>query len=265
MAYTPTPPTVDPSQKGPVLSGANDVPYVGKPKPQPQRSGQPPRYGSSDGSGFDFQAYLAGKHRPRPVQVLPGQGMGPMPVGTKPLPNPYVRTGIDMLREEAMKGGLNQGGQSVAPGMGMPTQYGGPTQVRDFNVPNYGAPVQRGPMQGPPPVGTGPGSMGKPQQPGATTQMPGRQPLRPGMEYRPGGGQRPQGGQMQMPPGMHPDVWNQMDEETRMRLAGMWDGSGMQPMLPNEQGQAQMPQPQSPWGNQGGWDPRMGSGYYGAF
>ena len=100
MAYTPTPPTVDPSQKGPVLSGANDVPYVGKPKPGipptmppggTNRPPQKPRYGSSDGSGFDFQAYLAGKHRPRPVQVLPGQGMGPMPVGTKPLPNPVVK------------------------------------------------------------------------------------------------------------------------------------------------------------------------------
>lgn len=140
MAYKPpTTPTSDPAQKEPVIQGSSDQkPYVGKPKPMPPTP-KPPRrpvYGSSDGSGFDFQKYLAGKHRrsyttqPRPVQVLPGQGQGPMPVGTKPLPNPVVKD-------------PRTGGQPVQPGIGMPTQYGGgPKGASDVS---YGAPVQRGP------------------------------------------------------------------------------------------------------------------------
>lgn len=419
MAYTPTPPTVDPSQKGPVLSGANDVPYVGKPKPGipptmppggTNRPPQKPRYGSSDGSGFDFQAYLAGKHRPRPVQVLPGQGMGPMPVGTKPLPNPVVKDprtggggledwmkshpngpiyddwsgswsrgrggqsggqppwlvgkmlpmdigpgsaneraqaalraeweakngpwqggptlstgdnrldrggmgmrppGFDGLGVDAgFSGGMQgmkgpagqggeqigavvnvggpkpqfQGGQSVDPGMGMPTQYGGPNQARDFNMPNYGAPVQRGPMQGPPPVGTGPGSMGKPQQPGG---MPSREG---GARHR---GQRPpqapvnpqalqQGAQalygdntiphefkgqlLQAAQSGDAQAFNDMlfnsgiPHETKLRLQQMFgygSGAPTQAATP-DQGVRQAGPP-------GGFDPRMGSGYYGAF
>lgn len=95
MAYKPpTTLTSDPAQKEPVIQGSSDQkPYVGKPKPMPPTP-KPPRrpvYGSSDGSGFDFQKYLAGKHRPRPVQILPGRGQGPMPVGTKLLPSPVVK------------------------------------------------------------------------------------------------------------------------------------------------------------------------------
>lgn len=420
MAYTPTPPTVDPSQKGPVLSGANDVPYVGKPKPQPQRAGQPPRYGSSDGSGFDFQAYLAGQHRPRPVQVLPGQGMGPMPVGTKPLPNPVVKdprtggggqppwlqgkmlpmdigpgsaneraqaalraeweakngpwqggptlstgdnrldrggmnrpmqisevpqnirdlwanggaspfggmqdmnggptssTGDNRLNRgdmgmttglwnppdrnpgenpndyyartragggmQDMKGGLNQGGQSVAPGMGMPTQYGGPAQARDFNAPNYGAPVQRGPMQGPPQVGTGPGSMGKPQQPGGMPsreggashrgQRPSQAPVNPqalqqGAQALYGDNTIPhefKGQLLQAAQSGDAQAFNDMlfnsgiPHETKLRLQQMFgygSGAPTQAATP-DQGVQQAGPP-------GGFDPRMGSGYYGAF
>lgn len=390
MAYTPTPPTVDPSQKGPVLSGANDVPYVGKPKPQPQRAGQPPRYGSSDGSGFDFQKYLAGQHRPRPVQVLPGQGMGPMPVGTKPLPNPVVKGGrtggggledwikshpngqiydewpgswskggpsgasgggmttglwnppdrnpgenpndyyartragggvqdmkggptlstgdnrlnrgdMGMVRPgfdgrvidpgfdidggmQDMKGGLGQGGQSVAPGMGMPTQYGGPTQARDFNVPNYGTPVQRGPMQGPPPVGTGPGSMGKPQQPGGMPSREGRashrgqrppqapvnpQALQQGAQALYGDNTIPhefKGQLLQAAQSGDAQAFNDMlfnsgiPHETKLRLQQMFgygSGAPTQAATP-DQGVQQAGPP-------GGFDPRMGSGYYGAF
>lgn len=414
MAYTPTPPTVDPSQKGPVLSGANDVPYVGKPKPGipptmppggTNRPPQKPRYGSSDGSGFDFQAYLAGKHRPRPVQVLPGQGMGPMPVGTKPLPNPYVRDGrggqppwlvgkmlpMDIgpgsaneraqaaLRAEweakngpwqggptlstgdnrldrgdmgmrypfdgngvdsrfsggmqDMKGPAGQGGEQIGAvvnvggpkpqaiagglmddrgypgaqfggtqvqmkpggmgpggqdpmygGAGTGLSYGGPTQARDFNVPNYGAPVQRGPMQGPPPVGTGPGSMGKPQQPGGMpsreggrshrSQRPPQAPVNPqalqqGAEALYGDNTIPhefKGQLLQAAQSGDAQAFNDMlfnsgiPHETKLRLQQMFGYGGGAPTqaATPDQGVRQA-------GPLGGFDPRMGSGYYGAF
>jgi hypothetical protein len=83
-------------------------------------------------------------------------------------------------------GGMGPGGQDpMYGGAGTGPSYGGgPKGSPDVN---YGSPVQRGP--GAPPVGTGPGSMGKPQQPGGS--------------QRPGGGMQgaPQdGGMSQLPP-----------------------------------------------------------------
>ena len=86
MAYKPTPPTMDPRQKEPVLSSSSDIPaYIGKPKPQAPKN----RIGYSPGGGMVDPASL--RRAPRVTQILPGQGMGPMPVGTKPLPMPTVR------------------------------------------------------------------------------------------------------------------------------------------------------------------------------
>jgi len=391
MAYTPTPPTVDPSQKGPVLSGANDVPYVGKPKPGAplpmppggtNRPPQKPRYGSSDGSGFDFQAYLAGKHRPRPVQVLPGQGMGPMPVGTKPLPNPVVKDtrGGGFNLEDWVKSHPNgpiydegpwmrgRGGQptldtgdnrlyrdpSTDPrnpefrdfrdigmrppgfdGRGVDAGFSGETTTSLWNPPDrnlgespndyyartragggmqdmkggmgqggqqYGSPVAVGGAKpqyqgvggpsstigqnagGPPQVGTGPGSMGKPQQPGG---MPSREG---GASHR---GQRPtqpsvnpqalqQGAQalygdntiphefkgqlLQAAQSGDAQAFNDMlfnsgiPHETKLRLQQMFGYGGGAPTqaATPDQGMQQSGPP-------GGFDPRMGSGYYGAF
>ena len=210
MAYKPTPPTMDPRQKEPVLSSSSDIPaYIGKPKPQAPKN----RIGYSPGGGMVDPASL--RRAPRVTQILPGQGMGPMPVGTKPLPMPTVRgswedpnydraggmggprdNNAGRLSQIAIANGLmdDRGGmQGMKPGGGMGPggqdpmwwsyggagtgpSYGVPNHARDFNVPNYGAPVQHGPIGapgGPPPVGTGPGSMGKPQQPGGG--MPSRE------------------------------------------------------------------------------------------
>jgi len=545
MAYKPpTTPTSDPAQKEPVIQGSSDQkPYVGKPKPMPPTPKPPQRpvYGSSDGSGFDFQKYLAGQHRPRPVQVLPGQGQGPMPVGTKPLPSPVVkdpRTGgfdprkfndpfyrgtrfpspeeiaqhesdraagglgggytadmgdnrlyrdpstepgnpefrnflgdmkpggmtrggdigfgedpnkryggggaapwldgkilpmdigpgsanqraQDSLRAEweaknggggqppwlqgrflpmdigpgsaneraraalradweakngpwqggpmmstgdnrlnrgdigmrppgfdgrgvdagfsgemttglwnppdrnpgenpndyyartragggmpisevpknirdlwanggadpyggmqDMKGGLNQGGQSVAPGMGMPTQYGGPTQARDFNVPNYGAPVQRGPGApgSPPPVGTGPGSMGKPRQPRPNRPPQGRPPVNPQQmqqgaqalyndntiphEFK---GQLMQAAQSGDPQAFNDMLFNSnIPHETKLRLQQMfgYGGQGGAPMQSATPDQGQNPYQEVTNGISQAYNGVKGSPYYGAF
>lgn len=119
MAYNPDPPF---NPNVPVPHSTNDreqKPYVGKPKPMPTPAPQmppgtgqpqrplPPRYGSSDGSNFSLQNWLSGRRGPRRgphVNVLPGQGQGPMPVGTRPLPNPAVKY------PRAGGGGLGGGG-----------------------------------------------------------------------------------------------------------------------------------------------------------
>ena len=77
---------------GPVLSASNDTgdtkPYVGKPKPMSPTT-RPPGMGYSPGGGsFDASSL---RRAPRPTMILPGQGQGPMPVGTKPLPSPVVK------------------------------------------------------------------------------------------------------------------------------------------------------------------------------
>lgn len=144
----------------------------------------------------------------------------------------------------------------------MPPQFGGMNPKMDGNSPYAEIGVGRAPVSEP----VGEVSAYAPPQQGGAPGSPamgggGRQPLRPGMEYRPGGGQRPQGGGgVPPPPGMDPGIWAGMDEETKRRWMGMSGGGGMQPILPNEQGQAPMPQQQPRQ-----WDPRMGSGYYGAF
>lgn len=338
MAYNQTPPTMDPSQK-PTIGGTNETPpYVGKPKPS--RIG-----GASSGGKFDAQAWLAGNQRPRPTMVLPGQGQGPMPVGTKPLPQPSIRDArgdLGMIRDASMNrypgvpnwgggmgvprgsggydgrplgvvdgdrrppgwdgGGVDTGfsgggqigfnndprygggmmkppampgGESVAPGMGMLTQYGGgPSGRGGVEVPYDGmnGAVQRGPGAQGVPLG------GKPPQgpqPGMPGQGGGRQPLRPGMEYRPGGGQRPvNGGGMQAPPGMDPGIWAGMDEETKRRWMGMAGGGGMQgapqdgngqQWMPNQQQQQQIQEMMNNVNQQVPYNPHNGSPYYGAF
>lgn len=148
-----------------------------------------PRYGGGmgvhrwDGSGFDT-GFSGGGYGTSMGSLSPdGKGGYLTPDGrTVQIPN-YG----GMMKPPAMPGG-----ESVAPGMGMPTQYGGgPSGRGGVEVPYDGmnGAVQRGP--GAPGMPSG----GKPpqgQQPGMPSQGGGRQPLRPGMEYRPGGGQRPQ-------------------------------------------------------------------------
>lgn len=138
-------------------------------------------------------------------------------------------------------GGMGPGGQDpMYGGAGTGPSYGGgPKGSPDVN---YGAPVQRG--LGAPPVGTGPGSMGKPQQP----QIGGRQPLRPGMQYRPGGGQRPVGGMQgrpqdggqSQPPPQYQQAWNDLQ------------GQGMDPAQHAQWSNGQLPQ-----GPAGGQDPNQ--------
>lgn len=482
MAYNPAPPF---NPNVPVPHSTNDreqKPYVGKPKPMPTPAPQmppgtgqpqrplPPRYGSSDGSNFSLQNWLSGRRGPH-VNVLPGQGQGPMPVGTRPLPNPAVKYpraggggledwmkshpngpiadewpgswnrgpvlstgdnrlyrdpstepgnpefrdfrgdlggGPDMMWQrppgwdgfgvdsgfagpkgnamapdgkggfisvgagwgggvqgpargwavhetmdenagrlsqiaianglmddrggmQGMKpgGGMGPGGPRMGGwnnqlvegtpeygdwvrrmklqhgegwtpdgGVGVGASYGGPNQARDLNLPNYGAPVQRGP-----------GAPGMPSG-GAPPQSPqlgggGRQPLRPGMEYRPRGGQRPKGGGGSSQPTVNPQAMQQgaqalyndntiphefkgqllqaaqsgnaqafnemlfnsgMPHEMKLRLQqlfGYGDGQGA-PAAPQastpDQGVNQAP-PQQDWRNR----VRQGSGYYGAY
>lgn len=318
MANKPKLSTMPPQVTNDVAGGSLVRP-MSPPMPPTQAGNQRRQIGGSSGRNFSPAAWNAANQRPpRPVNVLPGIGMGPMPVGTKPLPNPYVRDGRGGLDsdkfndpfyrgtrlpspDEIARHEAERGGQS----MGMPAQYGGPDQGRDFNMPNYGESgglgrdgIWRPPSQeyldglqngsiapkwaGAPGSDTyqgwlnlkamrgdqyGGGQGGAqldiaptPLQPAATPPQGGRgrQPLRPGMEYRPGGGQRPigggvrgvpqDGGQSQLPPGL----WQRFDSA----------GGGMDP--------AQHAQWSNGLGSYGGqqprqFDPRMGSGYYGAF
>lgn len=198
-------------------------------------------------------------------------------------------------------GNWGPGGESVAPGMGMPTQYGGgPSGRGGVEVPYDGmnGAVQRGP--GAPGMPSG----GKPpqgQQPGMPSQGGGRQPLRPGMEYRPGGGQRPQrpqqggganpqamqqgaqalysdntiphefkGQLLQAAQSGNAQAFNEMlfnsniPHETKLKLQQMFGYGGQQSATP-DQGQQQNPYQDVVNSARDAYNASKGSPYYGAF
>ena len=319
MANKPKLSTMPPQVTNDVAGGSLVRP-MSPPMPPTQAGNQRRQIGGSSGGNFNPAAWnAANKRAPRPVNVLPGIGMGPMPVGTKPLPNPHVKDprnrGFnfeDWVKShpngpiaDEWPGSWNKGGPSGAmdgiadlairdasmnryPGVPNWGESGGlgrdgiwrpPSQEYLDGLQNgsiapkwAGAPgsdtyqgwlnlrAMRGDQYGGGQGGAQVDMEPTPLQPATTPPQGGRgrQPLRPGMEYRPGGGQRPigggvrgvpqDGGQSQLPPGL----WQRFDSA----------GGGMDP--------AQHAQWSNGLGSYGGqqprqFDPRMGSGYYGAF
>lgn len=277
MANKPKLSTMPPQVTNDVASGSLVRP-MSPPMPPTAAGNRRRQIGGSSGGNFNPAAWSAANQRaPRPVNVLPGIGMGPMPVGTKPLPDPMVRSGGKPQIPEYWS---HEGEHQMGGGRGMENPYPpGSPEYEMWMRKNRGNMLEDGGG-----IRGGAGGVGAdgvwtpPSQeylgglqsgaiapkwagaPGSDTYQ-GWLNLRAMRGDQYGGGQG--GAQVDMAP--QPAMVPPGGAVPRPpRPPRPLPGGGMRPAMPDAGIDQSPPLPQ-PYPQPRQWDPRMGSGYYGAF